>query len=209
MHLEAQYDLDVAYPSHMDEETTRPERNAPLLTVPEGWKRATLGAPVPVIRCTYIFPDSHARPGEQCKRWSLRGTTICVKHGAQLQSVEKHAAAVVESARLKLIGRADEAADWLIELAEGASSEAVRLKATESVLAIAGIRGGTDVNISIAESNINPADVLKDRLKQLAERHKAALASEAAIIDGVIVEAPVQESADQPSTASNSDASEE
>src|SRR4051794_26381530 len=71
---------------------------APLI-VPPSWKRATVGAPVPVVRCTYIFPDTHDRPGEQCKRWSLRGTTVCIKHGGALPGVREHSEAVVESAR--------------------------------------------------------------------------------------------------------------
>jgi len=139
------------------------------LVVPAGWKRASLGAPVPVIRCTYIFPDTHDRPGEQCKKWSLRGATKCIKHGAQLENVRQHAEAVVESARLRLIGSTDDAVDWLLELAEKSTSDAVRLKATTEVLDRAGVRGGVEVDVNVSETQ-NPGDVLRERLEQLKRR---------------------------------------
>jgi hypothetical protein len=141
----------------------------PELVVPASWKRASLGAPVPVVRCTYIFPDTHDRPGEQCKKWSLRGTTLCVKHGAALPTVRAHAEAMVEAARLRLIGATDEAVDWLLELAESSTSDAVRLKATTEVLDRAGVRGGVEVDVTVGEK-VDPAQALRDRLAVLRKR---------------------------------------
>src|SRR4030095_11889824 len=69
------------------------------LEVPMGWK-PTLAEPVPVVRCTGMSTQS----GERCKRWSLRGTTVCKIHGGQLPNVQEHANAIVESARMRLFG---------------------------------------------------------------------------------------------------------
>lgn len=153
---------------------TEPARGIPFpdgvpLVIPDGWKKATLGAPVPVVRCTYIFPDTHARPGEQCRRWSLRGTVKCIKHGGQLPGVREHSEALVESARLRLIGATDQAVDWLVDLAENSTSDAVRLKATTEVLDRAGVRGGVEVDVSVSTSK-DPADILRERLSTLKKR---------------------------------------
>lgn len=151
------------------------------LVVPPTWRRATLGAPVPVVRCTYIFPDTHDRPGEQCKRWSLRGTTVCIKHGGNLPSVREHSEAMVESARLRLIGSTDKAVDWLLDLAENSTSDAVRLKATTEVMDRAGVRGGVELDVSVSQSQ-DPAVLLRDRLSTLRKR------TEDSIIEGETAE---------------------
>jgi len=145
-----------------------PNEGAPLI-VPAGWKKATLGAPVPVVQCTYIFPDSHERPGQQCRRWSLRGSLFCVKHGAQLPNVRQHAEAMVESARLRLMNNTDLAVDWLFDLAENSTSDAVRLKATTEVLDRAGVKGGIEVDVTVT-ANQDPAVLLRERLDTLRKR---------------------------------------
>lgn len=154
------------------------------LTVPPNWKRATLGAPVPVVRCVYIFPDTHDRPGQQCRRWSLRGTTVCIKHGGALPGVREHSEAVVESARLRLIGATDYAVDWLLDLAENSTSDAVRLKATTEVMDRAGVKGGIEVDVNVT-TNHDPGDMLRERLATLRKR----------TIEGALAEQAVLESA--------------
>lgn len=139
------------------------------VTVPESWKKATLGAPVPVIRCTYIFPDTHQRPGEQCKRWSLRGSTVCYRHGGNLPSVRQHAEAVVEAARLRLIESTDDAVDWLIDLGRNSASDAVRLGAAKEVLDRAGVRGGVEVDVTVDQKH-DPAEVLRTKIAQVRSR---------------------------------------
>lgn len=158
------------------------------ITVPAGWKKATLGAPIPVVRCTYIFPDTHDRPGEQCARWSLRGTVKCIKHGGQIPGVRQHSEAMVEAARLRLIGATDEAVDWLLELAESSTSDAVRLKATTEVLDRAGVRGGVEVDVTVGEK-VDPAQALRDRLAVLRKR-----TIEGELVDRAAVEALVDDS---------------
>lgn len=173
-------------------------------TIPLGWK-PTYEKPIPVVQCTKIKKDD-----KRCGRWSVRGLDRCIKHaGWNLPVVKQKAQANVESARLKLVAAVPEAADWLIDLAEGASSEAVRLKAIESVMDRSGLRAGTDVNVNVTDGRVNPADILADRLEQLRKRNLEAAEAEKRIVEGVIVEAPVQEDTDDPSESSNSDASEE
>ena len=137
--------------------------------IPAGWKQATLGAPIPVVQCTYIFPDHHDRPGEQCKKWSLRGALKCVRHGGTLPNVRQHAEAMVESARLRLIGSTDQAVDWLLDLAENSTSDAVRLKATTEVMDRAGVKGGMEVDVNVTHSS-DPAELLRERLATLRKR---------------------------------------
>lgn len=145
---------------------SRPE---PELQIPDSWRHATLAAPVPVVRCHYIFPDSHDRPGEQCRRWSLRGATVCLKHGGRLENVREHAAAVQEHARLRLLGLADKGVDTLEELMDSAASEAVRLGAVKEILDRGGVRGGQELEITVSQGE-SPAEVLKERLSKLRER---------------------------------------
>lgn len=162
------------------------------LVIPDGWKQASLGAPVPVVRCTYIFPDTHERPGQQCKKWSLRGCTVCVKHGASLPNVRQHAEAMVESARLRLIGSTDQAVDWLLDLAENSTSDAVRLKATTEVMDRAGVKGGVEVDVNVNVSQ-DPGQVLRERLATLRKRTiEGQLAEQAA------VESAIEADADPP-----------
>ena len=142
----------------------------PELVIPAGWKRATLSTPVPVVRCHYIFPDTHDRPGEQCKRWSIRGHTKCIKHGGQLSNVQEYAAATVESARMRLVGLTDKAVDTLEELMDSATSEAVRLGAVKEIMDRGGVHGKTEVEVAVTDGRQSPADVLRDRLKKLRER---------------------------------------
>lgn len=131
--------------------------------IPAAWK-PTMAEPVPVVRCIQIKRD-----GERCRKWSLRGTTKCVKHGGNLANVREHAEAVVESARLRLIGNTDRAVDVLEELMDPQTSAQVRLKAATEVLDRAGVRGGIDIHQE-TEVTVNPSELLDQRLAQLRRR---------------------------------------
>lgn len=178
-------------------EDGEPEDERPL--VPLGWK-PTRDQPVPVVRCTRILES-----GDRCARWSLRGATVCIKHGAQLAGVRAHAEAVVESARLRLIGNTDQAVDVLEQLMQPGTSENVRLKAAESVLDRSGIRGGVDIHTE-TEVTVNPSELLAERLGQLKRRSAEArerladVFGDADIIEGELVEdSPAHSEVDQPS----------
>lgn len=133
------------------------------LEVPMGWK-PTASEPVPVVRCT----GTASTTGERCRRWSLRGTTVCRKHGGQLQNVRDHADAVVESARLQLMGMADDAVDVLYELMQAGVADAVRMKAVENVLNRSGIKDAIEVHVE--HSNQSAVEDITKKLNVMRER---------------------------------------
>lgn len=106
-----------------------------------------------------------------------------------LPVVRNKADRIVESARMMLRGHAEEAADWLIELGRSSSSDAVRLKAAESVLDRVGVRGGTEVDVNVS-ATVDPRDVLRDRLAELRRRTDAVdgelVAADDAEADGTV-----------------------
>jgi hypothetical protein len=166
------------------------------LEIPMGWK-PTLTEPVPVVRCT----ANASTTGERCKRWSLRGATTCRKHGAQLPSVREHAEAVVESARMRLFGLADEAVDVIEDIIQNSTQEQMKLKAAEMVLNRAGIKDAIEISVEVKE-NASLAEDIEKRLAIMRERRlaaeKEAAEAEAELIDeGEIVDEPEADDADE------------
>lgn len=143
------------------ESPDEPEDEHP--SVPVAW-RPTVAEPVPVVRCTVIKKD-----GDRCRRWSLRGATVCVVHGGQLPPVREKAEAIVESARMRLVQNTDKAVDVLEELMQPGTSENVRLKAATEVLDRSGVRGGYEVDTK-TEITVSPSEELASRLTQLRRR---------------------------------------
>lgn len=136
--------------------------------IPMGWK-PTAAEPVPVIRCT----GTSSTTGERCKKWSLRGTTVCKNHGAQLPNVQEHAAAIVDSARMRLFGMADDAVEVLHDLIQPGVSDQLRLKAAENILNRSGIRDGVEIDVKVTQ-NENPSDSILQQLNIMRERQLAA-----------------------------------
>jgi hypothetical protein len=136
---------------------------------PKTWVKPTFAAPIPVVRCQYLFPESHDRAGEQCKKWSLRGTTVCFRHGGQLPNVQAHAAATVEHYRLRLVDAGDMAIDRVVWLAENAGSEAVSLKASTEILDRIGVRGGSELEVTV-DNREDAAQAVRDRLATIRRR---------------------------------------
>lgn len=161
------------------------------LEVPMGWK-PTHNEPVPVVRCI----GTASTTGERCKRWSLRGTNVCRKHGAQLPNVRDHAEAVVESARLQLMGMADDAVEVLSDLMKAGVADAVRLKAAETVLTRSGIKDAISLDVAVTH-NVSMADEITKKLETMRQRQLAAEAEELED-QGEIVDEPAEEHADAP-----------
>jgi hypothetical protein len=138
------------------------------LEVPMGWK-PTHNEPVPVVRCIGVANST----GERCKRWSLRGTNVCRKHGGQLPNVREHAEAVVESARLQLMGMADDAVEVLSDLMKAGVADAVRLKAAETVLTRSGIKDAVSFEVEV-NHNINPSVEIEKKIEIMRQRQLAA-----------------------------------
>lgn len=152
--------------------------------IPMGWK-PTAAEPVAVVRCT----GTASTTGEQCKRWSLRGTNVCTKHGGQLPGVRDHAEAVVESARMRLMGMADQAVDGLEDLIAIGTAPQIRLAAIKEVLDRSGVKGGPDLSVEVTHS-VSYKDEIFNRLKEIKER-KEAMEKEKAAILGDIEDAEV------------------
>lgn len=150
--------------------------------VSPNWK-PTVDKPIPSVRCVKIKKD-----GERCDRWSIRGATVCLSHGGALPNVKQHAAAVVETARMRLIDMTDEAVTVLGELTLPGTSDAIRLKAATEILDRAGIKGGMDINIEV-EHKIDPSATIAERLSQISQRNKKSLEKGTEdIIDAEVVE---------------------
>lgn len=157
--------------------------------VPIGWKPSR-SEPLSVVRCTVIKKD-----GERCKRWSIRGLTVCLTHGGRLPLPREHAAAVIHAARMRLIDDTDMAVDTLEALMEPGTAEGIRLKASTEVLDRAGIRGGFEVDVAV-EAVENPAQRLAERLLLLRERGQRALAASLDLettISGQVIDPNVSE----------------
>jgi hypothetical protein len=134
------------------------------LEIPMGWK-PTIAEPVPVVRCKATSTTT----GERCKRWSIRGTTVCQTHGGRLPNVVEHAEAVREAARLRLFGLADDAVEFLEELMQPGVADAVRLKAIENVLNRSGLKEAVEFKVEVT-NNASPSEDIFKKLQIMRER---------------------------------------
>jgi hypothetical protein len=135
---------------------------------PVAWKQ-TVAEPVPVVRCTGTVRNGD-RKGERCPKWSIRGATVCLQHGGHLPSVKEHAQAVVEAARMRMIGLADEAIDAIEDLVTNPGTQQnVRLKAATEILDRIGVKGAPDLAITV-EVSASPSDMIAEKLKAIAKR---------------------------------------
>lgn len=137
---------------------------------PTGWKPSR-SKPIPNMRCTGIVRNGE-RKGERCGRWAIQGGVVCVKHGGRLPNVKAHAEAVVEAARMRLYGLADDAIDAIDDLVNNPQTAgAVRLKAAEMILDRVGIKGAPDLNVHV-EVRTAPSEEIAKRLAGIASRLK-------------------------------------
>ena len=155
------------YVEHVLEEADRQGRG-----LVAGWQ-PSIRKPMPTVRCVVIKKD-----GQRCQQWSLRGHDKCVKHVRRemnFPNVKEHHAAVIEAARLRLIDDSDAAIDTLEALTREGTADGIRLKAATEILDRAGIRGGYEIDVEVAEKP-DPSKFISSRLEQLraraAERNK-------------------------------------
>lgn len=141
--------------------------------VPPGDRRAF------PTRCGTVRTD-----GTRCWNWASapKKSPQCKQHRPWTVEIEAQNAAI---ARIKLAQAAPAAADGLEELALGATSEPVRLKAITEILDRVGVRGGTEIEHHVEIEITNPAEKVRERLRVLAERSAAAL--EESIPDAEVV----------------------
>lgn len=182
-----EFDFELPPPPIMSSNAGKNSAAEQGVEVPMSWK-PTAKEPVPVVRCS----GTSTTTGERCKKWSLRGTTVCVKHGAQLPSVREHSEAVVESARLRMLGMVDEAIDGLEDLIQVGTQPQVRLAAIKEVLDRTGLKGAPDMTVEV-QHTVSYKDEVANRLKEIRER-KAAMESkkQELIEDAEIVDEPTE-----------------
>ncbi|WP_133055438.1 hypothetical protein [Mycolicibacterium elephantis] len=80
----------------------------------------------------------HKKTGVRCGNFAIQGATVCRFHGGAAPHVKA-------AARARLENAADRMARNLLELAETADSDAVRVKATDSALDRSGLKAPTEV----------------------------------------------------------------
>lgn len=136
-------------------------------TISPNW-RPSAEKPLPSVRCVKIKKD-----GARCNRWSIRGATVCIVHGGTLPNVKQHAAAAVETARMRLIDLTDDAVSVLEDLTLEGTAPAIRLKAATEILDRAGIKGGMEIDV-VVEHKIDASKSIADKLGEIVARTRAA-----------------------------------
>jgi hypothetical protein len=145
-----------------------PDPSKVPLVIEEGWE-PSLEAPLPTMRCVAVVnPETM----ERCGRWSIRGLSECAAHAGyeSFPSVGVYADAVVEAARLRLMGMADTALDALQDLLGPDTRQNVRMRAVEVTLDRVGVvppPKKSEIDINIRQEN--PAAVLAERLERLGQ----------------------------------------
>jgi hypothetical protein len=92
--------------------------------------------------------------------------------------VQEHAAAVVEAARLRLIGMSDMAIDVLEDLALNSTADQVRLGAARDVLDRANVKGDTVIDVKVEHSMETAAERTRRHLEETATRLNTARQAE-------------------------------
>ena len=147
--------------------------------------------PLHSTRCVAINKSN----GLRCRQWAVIGFERCAKHSGygRLANLESYRERVIERARLDLIRGAPYAVEALVSLARDTEiNPAVRLKASSEVLDRVGVKGGSDLDVTIrTEADMSPAEVIRARLERLAAASSAPeLPSSAgeSVIDAEVVD---------------------
>lgn len=131
--------------------------------IPPNFK-PTVRKPIPSVRCSAMTRGGN---GKRCGRWAIRGGNVCPIHGGKAKQNKEKAQAVVEAARLRVLGLADDAVDVIYNLltADGVPS-AIKLKAAQDVLDRIGVKAAQEVSVEVVQRN--PAEEVQKRLERLA-----------------------------------------
>lgn len=138
---------------------------------PKGWT-PTLAKPIPVVRCTMTKKD-----GTTCGKWAVRGTLVCMKHGAQLPQVRKAAEERVQAARIQLMGMTGDATAVLEQLMQPGVTEGIRLKAATEILDRAGLKAGMEIAVTVEHIG-SPLDDIMNQLEIIAGNKEPILEAE-------------------------------
>jgi hypothetical protein len=120
----------------------------------------------PARRCV-----AHKKTGERCRRWAIRGGTVCPHHGGS-------SVAVRARARQRLEEAADRMAKELLGIAVGAESESVRLNAIRDALDRAGVSAKQALELSTAREpqpwEVVLADIAFDGIAKITREESRA-----------------------------------
>lgn len=123
------------------------------------------------VRCETVRQD-----GTRCWQWAPRPDQVkrCRSHRTWVMRNDLEAAAL---ARVRLLQAGPMFADTIIDLAENAAGEAVRLTAAREGLDRIGVRGGTEIDITARDDTgaPDPAAIVRERLERLAKSASSAV----------------------------------
>lgn len=126
--------------------------------------------PLPTFPCTHVNDA-----GEQhCTEPGMAGLgpqeALCRIHirGKSKDKLRERARAQIEAAKLRLTQDTDLAVETIESLMQPGTPDAIRLKAAETVLDRAGIRGGVEIDLGV-EVTVNPLDEIKHKLLRLVQ----------------------------------------
>lgn len=124
-------------------------------------ERETFDRGDPRRRCT-----AHRRNGDRCRKWAIKGGTVCPTHGGSAKHVRN-------AARVRLQNAADRLAKELLRMATNDKvSDAVKLKAITEALDRGGLTTKTNLDIEIGS---RPIDAIFDNVAtQLEVTSRAA-----------------------------------
>lgn len=141
---------------------------------------------IPSEQCSYVRKD-----GSRCRAWALRGTTVCLTHGARIPAVREAAARRVEEARIQLGLSAPRAANLLVEQVEDPEVPSyVRQRAAIAVLDRVGIGPNHKSEVEVSGSIEHTHSVeAASRIHGALDRYAAISAeTEAEVIEAEVVE---------------------
>ena len=167
---------DASFMTALEHRSSDPDSSGVPLIIEEDWE-PSLDAPLPLMRCVAVIdPDTL----ERCGRWSIRGLSTCVSHSGyeQFPTVRVYADAVIESARLRLMGMADMAVDALADLLGPDTRQNVRMRAVEVTLDRAGVlTPAQEQKVEVTVNQGDPSRVIAERLERLSASSMVPLAS--------------------------------
>lgn len=92
---------------------------------------------------TYVLDAAGRRLQRRCYGWRIKGGKVCIRHGGLLETVKKNA-------QLRLLEASDTVIGHLISIAtDHKVAPSDRIKAINSILDRAGIRGTEDLRVSL------------------------------------------------------------
>ena len=105
--------------------------------------------------------------GERCRRWAIRGSTVCLKHGGNAEHIKKKAAERIENLKAQLaLAVAPHAVAKLVALMES-EDDKVALKAATEVLDRVGLTAAKHSTVDVKHT-LEPTD-LDRRISEVLE----------------------------------------